>query len=481
MANRQSFNEHLRGYALVLFLVVVTMGLILVHAGRALNLGFPLLATSIGGTLIIYRRSVYVAYVWWIWLFTPEVRRLVDFQSGYHSVSPVMVTPILVTSFALIAVLRRPQFLLRQSMAPFLLYGLVMVYALLVGILGGEVLPAGFEFANWILPVSFALFIMMNPDDFVEIRDALLSAIVSGLLMISLYGLYQFFHFPPWDAYWLTQSNLASEGLGIAEQVRIFGPLNSSGPYAIVLMASLIFILVAKGPVRIVAGAVGIPAFGLSLVRSAWLGWALAAFYILSRVGGKTRLWILVIGGLLTLGAIPLITVGPVAGVLASRFATLDNVQQDRSFQTRERLYENTTEAAFSNPIGIGFGRIGVSAKLTTGQTSTFDSGLLLVPYEFGWVGGATFLWVISRLTWKVFVSTSRSKDSIAIAAAGLFFALIAQNVFASTFDGVLGIALWIGAALSLGPISFRRRITNSGPVSNFHQTVLTADVLILK
>ena len=38
------------------------------------------------GVLFVTRRSVYAAFVWWIWLFTPLVRRLVESLGGQISV-----------------------------------------------------------------------------------------------------------------------------------------------------------------------------------------------------------------------------------------------------------------------------------------------------------------------------------------------------------------------------------------------------------
>src|ERR1700710_1028926 len=113
MVQKRTVTAFIYGYGLVLGLVVVTAGLILVHGGSLLNYAYPAMAAVVAIVLINYRPSVYVAYVWWIWLFTPEVRRFVDYQTHYHNVSPVMVAPVLVTTLSLIAVLKRPQFLLR--------------------------------------------------------------------------------------------------------------------------------------------------------------------------------------------------------------------------------------------------------------------------------------------------------------------------------------------------------------------------------
>jgi hypothetical protein len=439
---------------------------LLAHAGSVLNLGFPVLAAALALALFIGRPAVYVAFVWWIWLFTPEVRRLVDYQSGYHNLSPVMVTQLLVTSFALTGVLRRRHFLFRRSAQPFLIYALALCYAFAVGVIDSGFLPACYDFATWLFPPAFGLFLMSDPKRFEEMWRELLFAIISGLLAISLYGLYQFYNLPPWDAYWLAQSRPTLSGLGVAEQVRVFGPLNSAGPYADVLMTSLVFALVAKGPLRVAAAGFGFPAFALTLVRSAWGGWLLASLFILWRVGGKTRLRIAALACAAALVAVPLITAGPVEDVVSARFGSFNHIQQDSSFVARQSLYVNFFTSAFEQPIGIGLGEIGLASKLTTGNTTVFDSGLLQIPYEFGWAGGAFFLWAVGSISLRAYNAAARSKDRVVIAGAGVFFALLAQNVFSSTFGGVLGILLWVGLALAIGPFAAVRKTAVAAPAN---------------
>jgi O-antigen ligase len=457
MAGRRADSGLVSGYGLILGLVGLSAALFLVHAGRILNFGFPALATAVAGALFVTRRSLYAAFVWWIWLFTPLVRRLVDYQSSYHNISPVMVTPLLVTGFALVAIMLRPWFVLQRRMAPFLLVLLALVLALVVGVVTNGPLPAVYDFANWLLPLAFAVFLMMYPDEFKEMKAELLFAIILGLVLIAGYGLYQFYHIPPWDAFWISASQFTTAGLAQDEEVRLFGTLNSPGPYAIALMASLVFVVVAKGPVRLVGGALGFPAFLLSLVRSAWGGWALAALFIVWRVGGRTRLRILVAGFVIAVAAVPLVTAGPVANAISARFATLNNVQQDSSFRARQSLYESTTITAFDQPIGTGLGQFGLASKLTTGQTAVFDSGLLQIPFEFGWVGSSLLLWALGTFVLRVLAVTRMNADRIAIAGGGLFLAMLLQNIFSSTFGGVLGISLWTGLALALGPVTVSR------------------------
>lgn len=453
---------------MVLGLTALTAALVLVHAGRILNLGFPLMATVVAAVLFIMRPSVYCAYLWWIWLFTPLVRRLVDYQTGYHDVSPVMLTPLLVTSFTLIALLRRPRFLLKRSMLPFFLLLLVYLNALIIGIFSNGPLPAVYEFSNWLLPTAFGAYLLMSPETYAETRAALLFSILFGLLLVSLYGLYQFYNMPPWDAYWLSESHYTAAGNGLAEQTRLFSTLNSPGPFAIILMASLVFTMVASGFLRFLAGGFGFPAFGLTLVRSAWGGWVIAAAFVVWRIGGKARVRILVAAMVFAIIAVPLTTAGPVSDVISKRFSTFSSIQNDPSYQSRQGLYKSQTIAALTQPIGVGFGQFGLASKLSTGAATVVDSGVLLIPFELGWVGGAFFLWAIGALLLRVLNATRGTSDRVAIAGAGVFISMLIQNVFSLQFSGGLGLTLWMGLGLALGAEQVSRSSTQAKAMQNF-------------
>jgi len=453
MAVKLSTNRLMGSYAPVLGLVVVTAVMVLGHAGGLLNYAFPIMAAGLAFFLFRVRQNIYVAFVWWIWLFSPLVRRLADFQSGYHVVSPVMLSPLLVTLVAAIPLLRRPRFILRREYLPFLFIFFVYIDALIVGAVENGFGPALFDFANSTLPLAFGLFLMNDPKRFQENRESLIFAIVLGLLLISLYGLYQFYHMPPWDAFWLQSSKFGSAGSGLAEQTRLFGTLNSPGPYAMVLMASLVFVLVVRGSLKFLAAGFGFPAFGLSLVRSDWGGWVLAAVFVALCIGGKTRLRMILFGFVAVLIAYPLVMVGPVADQLSKRLATFNNIQHDNSYQARQHLYETFTSEAFSQPIGNGFGSNGQGTKLSaTGASGAPDSGVLQVPYEYGWVFGGIFTWAVLMTCLRVFSRAIKTSDAISIAGAAVFLVMVLENLAAPMFGNVNGMATWAAFAIAVGP-----------------------------
>jgi hypothetical protein len=113
-------------------------------------------------------------------------------------------------------------------------------------------------------------------------------------------------------------------------------------------------------------------------------------------------------------------------------------------------LYESFASTAFSQPIGAGLGQLGVSAKLTSGQVGVFDSGILEIPYEFGWVGGVLVLCSIIFICLRVFKILASSQEYMTVGAAAIFFSVLSAIIFAPVLGGLNGILLWTEGGLAL-------------------------------
>jgi hypothetical protein len=455
MTGRFSFNlkRLFGGYFTIFGFAAGTAGMVLAHGGSILNYAYPLLATVLALFLFAMQRNIYLSFVWLIYLFTPLVRRLVDFHTLYHKVSPVMFTPLLVTLIAFIPLLRNPRFMLQRNLSDFLLILVVFIYGLAVGLALNSLAATVYDFLNFFVPFGFGLAFMADSSGYLRNRASFLSTVMFGLLLISIYGIYQFRNMPPWDAYWLRQSGFGSAGPAIANQIRLFGPSNSPGTYGFILMGSLVFALVVRGPMKILAAGVGFPAFGLSLVRSGWIGWAVAAVFLAMTLGGKARARLILLGIGAVVIAYPLVTVGPIADQLNKRFATFHNIQQDGSYLARQQIYETDTITALTQPIGLGFGGLANRSNSGGAAVTGIDSGVLEVPMYFGWAFGALFTVAIFRISLRVLVAALRSRDSISKAAGALFLVLILENVGGQIFAGATGFLIWISAGLALGPV----------------------------
>ena len=120
--------------------VVVATGLILLtviplvtHTAAVLPLLFPLAATV--AAVVLFRSSLpaYLALIWWLWILTPEIRRLVEFQTGWNPNDPLTLAPYLATAVALVTILRRVRWLRSRLLSPFVFVMAGLLLGFLIG------------------------------------------------------------------------------------------------------------------------------------------------------------------------------------------------------------------------------------------------------------------------------------------------------------------------------------------------------------
>lgn len=431
----------------VMFLVALTG-----HFDGLINYLFPFAALGMGVALYKYSPAHYLSYTWWLWMWAPEARRVVDYHIGYQSKSPVQLAPYLVTLVTVFTALRfLPQFK-RRALFPFLLALLGILFSYEVGLARNGFLAASFGLLGWLLPVLFGFHLATDWRRYDLNAAVIRHTFVWGMLSISLYGLFQFFHVPAWDAYWMTHSGMDSIGSPHPFMIRIFGPLNSPAPYATVLMAGLLYVFAEQRRLlRWMASGAGALALALTLVRSAWGGWAVGAAYILYRSRAKVRAK-MVIGGLaFGLLLLPVTLVGPIHKVLIHRVHSITHLQHNQSYQARLVFYERFAERAFTDVIGQGLGATGVATKLAAraGRAHlNFDSGIMNIPFVLGWFGGGLYIMSIMSVTLLVTLR-GRTQENVDIAVhRALIVGILAQLIFANVLLGVTGIIFWSNVGL---------------------------------
>ena len=443
-----------------LALVVAVIGLGFVAAPVAYLL-YPV-TTLLAALLLLWRKpGGYVAFVWAVWFITPFVRRVVDLDIGYTEASIVMLAPFVVTGIAIFAVIPRLHELPKTLRVPLGLVVLGLAYAYLVGVLYNGLVGATFDLLNWGAPVVGALYMLTHWREMGVLEPSLRRTFGMGLILMSLYGMWQFFAPNPWDSYWMEQA-LLNDGLnsiGTPEpyEVRVFSTMNAPGPFAVTLMVGLL--LLFGGPLGFwwLAFALGVVAFALSLVRSAWGGWVLGLLFFIARLPKAMQLRYLSFMVIVTLIGVPIISLGPMGEVLGERFSTLGDIQEDTSFNDRLSLYGDIGEFVVGNPLGRGLGSTGVGADLSTGEAlQDLDSGIIAVVFTFGALGtlyfaaGALFLFGVSVV--KGFLSTNR----FAVACSAVTLACGSQLLFGNSWTGVSGMGLWFFAACGLASIVYQ-------------------------
>lgn len=422
------------------------------------KLAYPMIALLSGSLLYWRRPTLYVGFAWWVWLLTPGVRRLIDYHQGWDPQNVVMLAPFLVTSLTSFTLLKHSPKLQLARYAPFGLVLLGLLYGYAVGVLNVGPSAATFDLLNWLVPVLLAFYLTVNWRDYPGYRETVRRVFTWGALLLGGYGLIQYFSPPPWDRYWMLSAPIGSIGLPEPFGVRVFSTLNSSGPFAVVIMAALLLLLTGQGPTRWPAALVGLVGFLLSLVRSAWGGWILGALFIASRMG-RPRLRLLGALAVTALVAVALLSFGPLADTVGSRLQSLTDLDEDTSLTQRLEFYADFAPQAFLTPLGDGMGSTGLATKLSTsggdlGELGDFDSGIMTIPFVLGWPGTVLYAGGLALLLLPALRGGS-SPDPFATASQGIVLAVLAQLVFDDFLVGVTGAVFWTFLGLSLASKSY--------------------------
>ena len=351
---------------------------------------FPCVLTALAAFAFFRAKPLYVGMTLWVWLLTPEMRRIIDYQTGYNAINVVQVTPLLVTFISALALFEKIPLLFRPKYLGFLLILLGIVYGYLIGIVQLTVYTATFDFMQWVAPVVFGFFIASQRDNFRDHKNTIEGSFLWALLLVGGYGIYQYFYLPPWDAFWIKNTDIASIGLPLPQRVRVFSTINSPLPLGSVLMTGLLVIFVTRRPMRWPAAVIGFICFALTFVRTSWLGWVVGFIYLLLR--SRSRQKFVLIGGLMVASAAvyAVLVMSPISDPFTKRLQTLSRLEEEGSYRARMAKYDEMFIKTLSNFIGNGIGSLGTATKLSNEANINvwlFDSGILAVPYELGWPG----------------------------------------------------------------------------------------------
>jgi hypothetical protein len=429
------------GWLVGLFLGAVVL-LAFLGQSRIVNLGFAPAAVLFAVYLMVASPRHYIAFAMWLLFLGPFIRRVVDYHGGWDTISILSLVPYLVALLPLPAFLSRTLWPRRMADVAILCVGLGIAYALVVGVVENGIVPAGYGAAIWLAPLCLDCFIAVHAGEYEAIaRTVLLNAALASLVM-GIYGLVQFVAPAPWDAGWMTFAHMSSIGNPAPYSLRVFSTMNSPEPLGSTIAVLVLLLLPTGTPLALVAAAAGSLALFLSMARSAWFGVTAGIVYLGLNSRRRMQLYLGAAGiGLALMAALPANILDPIL----NRAGTLTSLDQDTSAEQRTEFYQTFAPIALTQVIGRGFGDTGLATKLTdTNTTVDFDSGLLEVPYEFGWLGGLLCLGgTISVLLFALRVAW-RANDRFAKAAAAGVLAIVVEVPFYGVLEGAVGCFLWI-------------------------------------
>ncbi len=419
--------------------------------------------------LILLRRSFtwrwYVPLVLATWVLAPEVRRLYDWRTTFHQLSPFSLLPLatLVPGLFLIPSQWSRMGVPARRIA--VLWSFAFGYAFLIAALTSSPLSATYALTLFVAPLLFYVLLSAgsNGEEITQTYERIAAVLLWLGAISAAYGIWQYISPPAWDTYWAQQANIeGSQGITESFNFRVWGTLNSTGPFASFLM----FVILLNVPRlslkrwrNILALVLPIMALALTSVRSVWVAVALGTvLYLLLSPRRGTALVSLgaIVGAFTLIGAGLLTTVGYTGAAettasLSSRLGSFTDLGNDRSVQVRSQVSADTLRTGIQEPLGQGLGVVGTSTKLSGGEATSLDNGYLARFLEMGVAGMAVYLIALFLGLMTSFASyRSYLREANGTAVNILAVALIIQllllvlEVASDAHNGFPGMFFWL-------------------------------------
>lgn len=413
--------------------------------GKLANVAF--VAVSVGTGLVLYVRgpAAYVGFTLWLWFLTPFVRRVLDMHHGWTPASPALLAPLVVSLIAAVTVLSRLGELRGMLYAPFLLVFLAFAYGFAVGVINAGLIPAIYALLTWLAPALFGLYVAIHWRRYPEFAATVRTTFVWALPILAAYGVYQFVWMPRWDALWMINADLKSIGEPRPFLARVFGTLNTPGPYGAFLCAGSLMLLAHRGRLRFLGIGIAIVSLLLTRTRAAWAAFVIGL--LVQQIGQPLRHLPRYVVTLVAVAliAIPIARMPQFSALITPRLKSLTNLSQDNSFVKRYNFSQSAAESIVQTAEGNGLGTTGGAIKLRGGEgVRSLDNGFLEIFFIFGWPGGTLFFLGIFGLVLQSARFRETRADPFANAARAVSVALVSMLPIGDVFTGSTGVLLWM-------------------------------------
>jgi hypothetical protein len=334
----------------------------------------------------------------------------------------------------------------RQGGLPFVLSGMAVVYASLVGLIKNPPVGAVLASLGWLTPITFGFHLFVNWREYPSYRQNIQRTFLWCVLLTGTYGIYQFITAPAWDRYWML--NVAMNSIGSPEplQIRVFSTMNAPGVFGVVIMAGLLLLLTNQGGWRFPASVAGYLSFLLSQVRSAWLGWFVGLLALIPFLKPRFQMSLIATILILAVSVVPLTTLEPFSEGINSRVQSLSDPKGDVSYNERMAGYTALFDEALGELPGRGLGFVFES---NTGLGPN-DSGILSILFSFGWFGTIPYMSGIALLFFSAFQGSETSFDPFVSTARSISLGVFAQIGLGVATAGLSGNLLWGFAGMAM-------------------------------
>ena len=440
--------------------VVLGVFLLLVAALLAAGAGdiarwiYPPAAVLLATWFFISQRKYYFDLVLWCWFLSPFLRRVMDYEAGWKDPSFILLTPFLVTMIAPLIDARTIADRFRKESAPFLLALLAIVCGVVFGLFEGSVSAMATPLVDWSVPVLFAWWLRSTSEQDRE------SALVSvertffwGVLVMGIYGVFQYVVAPAWDTNWLVQlgANADVTSMGAPEPfgLRVFSTSNSSAVFALDMACGLLILVQSRRKLTWIAAILGTVSLLLTLGRSAWLTLAIGLIGLLFLMPKKVLRAVTVpgIAVFLAFSAFSLASLGPAHDMIDKRFSTFNRLQDDESAGARMTGTLQAGQLLMSQPEGYGLG-VRQDLIATDGSFSLNDNGFANGFLALGLLPGLLYFGCLAVLLVQSCRGLKQKPEMVRVLAVAAV-AVTAQLPLNTANLGPTGVLLWMFCGLA--------------------------------
>jgi len=426
--------------ALLFFSVAASAGVVIL--GRPVLINAVYLGSTVSIAVILYacQPKLYFGWTWLLWFFSPFIRRVFDYLIGEYNPAPLpLLAPSLASCLCLLAMLQHADRLVRSPFNGLLLLFLGSTYGFLIALPSVPFIAATQGYLSYIAPLALCFNVILFWKIYPQHRDVFQTVLGASVVILGTYGVYQYFYLPPWDEMWMIGAGMDSIGFPRPQEFRVFSTLNSPGPFGMVMAASLLYLFSRSSIATTLLSIPGYFGWLLAMVRASWVGWVVGIAAALLNTRGRERARLVyVLFATAVLGIPVFLATDAIETTVVARMETLQNVEDDGSFQGRLGQYQSAASAVMKSPFGGGTG------------SSSVDSGVVTVFLQLGVFGGLVYYFGFFLVLRAALRARSQHTDTFARYALSVGLMMTFLMLAGGQNAGLNGCFLWVSLGLSI-------------------------------
>jgi hypothetical protein len=427
----------------IIIFVIIILLLLSVGFSRFTLQAVPLLSFCLG--LYLYHRTpgIYIGFAFWMHFASPEIQRFIDYKTDSLNNGYLSFTSNLVSSIAILTLVRYLPKLSVKNSLPFLLTLLASIYSLILSIINQP--PRDFllfsQFPALVGPIIFGFFIYINWENYPLLKKSIENTFLWSTPILSIYSFFQYVVAPEWDRHWLYEVEKWSYGLPEPFSIRPWSGTTDFQTHGITcFLGFLVLVYRMDWPLRFPSMSINLLSILLTQARAAWLSALIATFIFMSNLKHK-MLARIVLSIIFLLAAVFLMILAnqEVYQTISNRVVGLFLLKDgDYSLNVRTNLYADFFDSATSQIIGKG---LAVSVDL--GEYLIADAPIFIYLFYFGWIGLLPYLLGLFIMVYELCNADVEYSDYLILASKSFVLGMIAMIGFNNIFMGTIGFYLW--------------------------------------